>query len=98
MITLALRSRLRPRIGRSHAFRRPWSASTRLLASWSVRCHAAGSSSSSTIGEVAARSVTTSTGVTFVVPMARSKVRRADGAGELPLATWGRSPGPKLLD
>ena len=41
---------LRPRIGRSQAFSRPWSASTRLLAYRSVRCHAAGSSSSSTIG------------------------------------------------
>jgi hypothetical protein len=50
MIALALRSRLRPRIGRSRAFKRPWSASTRLLAYCSVRCHAAGSSSSSTTG------------------------------------------------
>ena len=38
-ITLALRSCLRPRIGRSRAFSRPWSASTRLLAYCSVRCH-----------------------------------------------------------
>jgi hypothetical protein len=41
---------LRSRIGRSRAFSRPWSASTRLLAYRSVRCHAAGSNSSSTIG------------------------------------------------
>jgi hypothetical protein len=32
MITLALRSWLRPRIGRSRAFSRPWSHSMRLLA------------------------------------------------------------------
>ena len=44
----------------------------RLLAYRSVRCHAAGSNSSSTIGYVAARSVTTATGATFVVPMART--------------------------
>jgi hypothetical protein len=43
--------------------------STRLLAYRSVRCHAAGSRSSSTTGYVAARSVTTSSGVTFVVAM-----------------------------
>jgi hypothetical protein len=43
----------------------------------SVRCHAAGNSSSSTIGLVAAWSVTTSIGATFVVPVARSKKRRA---------------------
>jgi hypothetical protein len=48
-----------------------------LLAYRSVRCQAAGSNSSSTIGYVGARSVTTSTGVTFVVPVARSKNRRA---------------------
>src|SRR5215207_8809053 len=46
---LALRSCLSPRIGPSRAFSRPWSASTRLLAYRSVRCKAAGSSSS-TIG------------------------------------------------
>jgi len=42
----------------------------------SVRCHAAGSSSSSTTGYVAARSVITSAGATLVVAMARSKNRR----------------------
>jgi hypothetical protein len=47
---LALRSCLSPRIGRSLALRRPWSASIRLLPYWSVRCHAAGSSSSNTTG------------------------------------------------
>jgi hypothetical protein len=36
MITLALRSRLRPRIGRNRAFNLPWSHSTRLLAYRSV--------------------------------------------------------------
>src|SRR5664280_346992 len=36
MITLAVWSRLRPRIGRSLALRRPWSASTRLLAHYVV--------------------------------------------------------------
>ena len=39
MITLALRSCLSPRIGRSRAFSLPWSHSTRLLAYCSVRCH-----------------------------------------------------------
>jgi hypothetical protein len=43
MITLALRSCLRPRIGSSRAFSLPWSHLIPLLASWSVRCHAAGS-------------------------------------------------------
>src|ERR1039458_2004820 len=38
MAMLAVRSRLRPRMGRSLALRRPWSASTRLLAYWVVRC------------------------------------------------------------
>ena len=47
---LALRSCLSPHIGRSRAFSRPWSHSMRLLAYRSVRCHTAGSNSSSTIG------------------------------------------------
>ena len=54
---LAVRSRLRPRIGRSLAFRRPWSASTRLLAYWVVSCSAAGRSSATTRTRVWARSV-----------------------------------------
>jgi hypothetical protein len=37
----AVRSCLSPRIGRSRDFKRPWSASTRLLAYCSVRCQAA---------------------------------------------------------
>ena len=45
---------LRPRIGRRRACSRPWSHSMRLLASWSVRCHVAGSRSSSTAGYAAA--------------------------------------------
>jgi hypothetical protein len=49
----------------------------RLLAYWSVRCHVAGNRSSSTAGYAAARSVVTSIGVTLVVPIARSKHRRA---------------------
>ena len=56
-ITLALRSCLRPRIGRSRDFRRLWSPSMRLLAYCSVRCHAAGSSSSSTAGVGCQKSV-----------------------------------------
>ena len=36
-MTLAVRSRFSPRMGRSRAFRRPWSASSRLLAWRSVR-------------------------------------------------------------
>ena len=79
--TVALRSCLSPGIGRSRAFSRPWSHSMRLLAYWSVRCHAAGSRSSSTAGYAAARSVVTSIGVTLVVPMARSKNRRAAAVG-----------------
>ena len=39
-----------PRIGRSRALSRPWSASTRLLAYCSRTCRAAGTSSSSTRG------------------------------------------------
>jgi hypothetical protein len=50
MITLALRSCLSPRIGRSRAFSWPWSPSIPLLAYWSLRCHAAGKSSSSATG------------------------------------------------
>jgi len=68
---------LSPRIGRSPAFSRPWSHSMRLLAYWSVRCHVAGSRSSSTAGYAAGRSVVTSIGMTLVVPIARSKNRRA---------------------
>jgi hypothetical protein len=54
MTPLTLWSCLSPRIGRSRAFSRPWSHSTRLLAYWSVRCQAAGSSASSTAGYTAA--------------------------------------------
>ena len=70
MTTLALRSCLSPRIGRSQAFSRPWSHSTPLLAYWSVRCQAAASSASSTAGYAGARSVVTSTGRTLVESMA----------------------------
>jgi hypothetical protein len=49
----------------------------RLLAYWSVRCHVASSRSSSTAGYAAAGSVVTSIGVTLVMPIARSKNRRA---------------------
>src|SRR5829696_7733626 len=80
MITLALRSCLSPHIGRSLALRLPSSHSTRLLASRSVRCHAAGSSSPSTAGYTGALSVVTSMGVTLVAPLARSKNRRAAAA------------------
>jgi DDE domain len=80
MITSALRSCLSPRIGRSRAFSRPWSHSIRLLAYWSVRCHAAGSSASSTAGYTGARSVVTSTGRTLVEPMACWKNRSAASA------------------
>jgi hypothetical protein len=67
--TVALRSCLSPRIGRSRAFGRPWSHSMRLLGYWSVRCQVAGGRSSSTSGYAAARSVVTS----------RRDPRRADG-------------------
>src|SRR6266498_267671 len=59
--TLAPRSVLSPRIGRKRRFSWPWSASSRLLAYCSVRCQAAGATSSSTLGYTAALSVTTST-------------------------------------
>jgi hypothetical protein len=72
--TVALRFCLSPRIGRSRAFGRPWSHSMRLLGYWSVRCHVAGSRSSSTSGYAAARSVVTS----------RRDPRRADGPLEEP--------------
>ncbi len=49
-ITLALRSCSSPRIGRSRAFSLPWSHATRSLAYRSVRCHATGTSASSTAG------------------------------------------------
>ncbi len=47
-MTLAVRLRFSPRIGRSRAFRRPWSVSMRLFAFTSVSWRAAGSSSSRT--------------------------------------------------
>jgi hypothetical protein len=68
---------LSPRIGPSRAFSRPWSHSMWLLACRSVRWQTTGNSSSSTAGYTGAWSVTTSTGVILVVPMARSKKRRA---------------------
>ena len=74
---LAPASVFSPRIGRRRRFSCPWSASTRLFAYRSVRCHAAGSSSSSTLGYTVALSVTTSTGVTLVDSVARWKNRRA---------------------
>src|SRR5829696_4557643 len=52
----------RLRIGRSRAFSRPWSVSIRLFAYCSVRCAAAGTSSSSTRRYGPALSVVTSTG------------------------------------
>src|SRR6266700_1287348 len=58
-------------------FSRPWSASMGLFVYCSVRCQAAGTTSSSTIGEVAAWTVVTSAGVTLVVLMACWKNRRA---------------------
>jgi len=50
------------------------------LAYCSVRCQAAGATSSSTVRYTAARSVTTSAGVSIVDLMARSKNRRAAAA------------------
>ena len=46
--TLAERFVFTPRIGRSRAFRRPWSHSTRLFSYWPVLCHEAGVKSSIT--------------------------------------------------
>ncbi len=60
--TNAVRSRLRPRIGRSLALSRPWSASTRLLAYWLVSWCAPGSSSTIVRANAGDRSVVTSAG------------------------------------
>ena len=60
--TLAVRWVLSPRIGRSRAFSRPWSHSTRLFSYWPVLCNAAGTSSSITFANAGARSVTASEG------------------------------------
>jgi hypothetical protein len=62
MITLAVRSVLRPRIGHNRALSRPWSHSTRLFAYCSVLCTASGNNSAITYDNAAARSVTTSSG------------------------------------
>src|SRR4051812_1872536 len=51
MMTLAVRSRCRPRIGRSLALRRPWSASTLLSAYWVVSCMTAGTTSPDRLGQ-----------------------------------------------
>src|SRR5215207_5677985 len=77
MITLAAAVSLEAAHRPHPDLRRPWLASMWLLAYRSVRCHAAGSSSSSTIGYVGAWSDTTSLGAASVVPMACSKNRRA---------------------
>jgi hypothetical protein len=71
---------LEPRIGRSRAFNRPWSASTRLLAYWSVRCPAAGASSESGSGDAllrprplgTGRAASTATGSGKLVRLGRS--------------------------
>ncbi len=55
---------------RNRAFSLPWSHSTCLLASRSVRCQVAGSSCSTTAGSTGALSVVTSAGVTLVAPIA----------------------------
>ena len=46
LITVAVRSVFRPRIGRNRAFNRPWSYSSWLFAYFSVLCHARGNRSS----------------------------------------------------
>src|SRR6266540_1632129 len=61
-ITLVVRSRFSPRMGRSRAFRRPWSVSSGLLAWTPVSWKAAGSRSSMIRGYARYRSVVTSTG------------------------------------
>lgn len=60
--TDAVRSRLSPRIGRSRALIRPWSASTLLLAYWVVSWCAAGNSSTIVRARAGDRSVVTSAG------------------------------------
>ena len=54
-------------MGRSLAFKRPWSASTRLLAYWVVSCSAAGRRSVTTRTKAWARSVVISTGWPWAV-------------------------------
>jgi hypothetical protein len=54
-----------------------------LLPYCSLWCHAAGISSSSSLGYTAARSVTTSTGAVPAVAMARSKNSRAAALSRL---------------
>ena len=55
MTTVAVRSVFKPRIGRSLAFNRPWSHSTRLFAYLTVLCNACGNNSSITCANAAAR-------------------------------------------
>src|SRR5665213_1140362 len=69
---LAVRSRFRPRIGRSRAFRRPWSDSTRLLAYCVVSCSASGRSSVIAPAKARERSVVTSIGLPWA-PTAQLK-------------------------
>src|SRR3954447_228974 len=75
--TLAVRWVLSPRIGRSRAFGRAWSHSTRLFSYWPVLCNAAGTSSSITFANAGARSVATSEG-TSATAKAAVKNARAD--------------------
>src|SRR3954451_22057114 len=79
--TLAVRWVLSPRIGRSRAFSRPWSHSTRLFSYWPVLCNAAGTSSSITFAKAGARSVTTSAGTPCTVSAA---VKNVLAGGDVP--------------
>ena len=59
IIPLAVRWAFSPRIGRSRAFRRPWSHSIPLFSYWPLLCNAAGTRSVITLANAGARSVMT---------------------------------------
>lgn len=62
-----IRSPFRPDNGRSLAFKRPWSASTRLFAYWVVSWRASGRGSVITRAKVGDRSVVTSVGAPWAL-------------------------------
>src|SRR5437764_8024709 len=79
MITVAVRSLLSCRVGRSRRLSWPWSASIRLLPNCSKWCHAARNRSSSSLGYTGARSVITSAGAAPAPVIARWKERPRGG-------------------
>src|SRR4051812_44114412 len=75
MTTVAVRLRLSPRIGRSLALTRPWSASTVLLAYWLVSWPAPGSSSTIVRANAGDRSVVTLAGFAVGIDLLRKEPR-----------------------